>query len=306
SGSTWITDTPTRIAAAANLFESSTGPFIRVEQGDSGKQSLERLMAGDADFALMASVPLAMALVRLHHEVAPAERWPVILASVGLSSRTHHVIADGSRGIEQPDDLAGHALGLLPDSSAHFGWDYFAALHGIDADVVQLVEVRPDELAAGLAAGRLGAAVAWTPFSEQIMAQLGPNARSFPLQGLDTVSWLLVTRRDVLAAHPEAVDRILRGYAAAIDLLQTEPGRAAELLGLAPDWQQNQGVAWKLTLDWPVIANMESKLQWSAQRLGVAPVHLGPGRYIAREPLENFRPRAVALPLWVPVGQTEQ
>ncbi|MDZ7685375.1 MAG: ABC transporter substrate-binding protein [Gammaproteobacteria bacterium] len=305
SGSAWITDAPTRIAAAANLFKVDSGPPIRVELADSGRQSLERLMAGQADFALMASVPLAMALVRLHHEDAPIEHWPVILASVGLSSRTHHVIADASRGIEAPADLAGHAVGLLPDTSAHFGWDYFAEIHGIDTATVQLVATRPDALAAGLAAGRFDAVVSWTPFSEAVIRHLGTNARKFPLLGIDTVSWMLVTRRATLAEHPDALQRVLRGYAAAIDLLQTEPARAATLLDLAPDSLHDKGVTWKLTLDWPVIANMESKLEWSAGRLDLPPVQLSPRHYIAPEPLQRFRPRALALPVWIPADQAE-
>ncbi|MEX1198918.1 MAG: hypothetical protein WEB57_13800 [Pseudohongiellaceae bacterium] len=101
------------------------------------------------------------------------------------------------------------------------------------------------------------------------------------------------------------VDRVLRGYAAAIDLLQTEPDRANTLLDLEPDWLRDKGVAWKLTLDWPVIANMESKLAWSARQLGVTPVQWPPGRYIAREPLERFRPRAVSLPAWLPAEQID-
>ncbi|MEX1198919.1 MAG: hypothetical protein WEB57_13805 [Pseudohongiellaceae bacterium] len=100
SGSEWITDAPTRIAAAANLFEVETGPPIRVEQADSGRQSLERLMTGQADFALMASVPLAMALIRSHHEDTPPESRPVILASVGVDTvqRGDH----GATGHERP------------------------------------------------------------------------------------------------------------------------------------------------------------------------------------------------------------
>ena len=306
SGSQWIADAPTRVAALAGYFDSDTGPPIRVDMADSGKQSLERLMAGDADFALMASVPLAMTIVRLHHKGAPFEDWPVVLASVGLSNQTHHLIADSRRGIQQPVDLAGQALGLPFDTSAHFGWDLFADFHGIARNSVRLVETRPHALAGGLAAGRLDAVVAWSPLSTQILDQLGGHARSFALRGMDSVSWLLVCRRSLIARHPEAVTRVLQGYAEAIDFLHTDPVGASALLDQSPDWLRETGIAWKLSLDWPVLSNMEAKLKWSARRLGVAPVSLSPHRYIERAPLQQFQPNAVNLPIWSDDGGVEQ
>lgn len=306
SGSEWITDAPTWLAAAAGYFNADTGPRIRVELADSGKQALERLMAGEADFALMAAVPLAMTLTRLHHEGVPQATWPVVLASVGLSSRTHHVIADARRGIEQPTELAGHGLGLLLDTSAHYGWDRFADLQGIGAGAVRLLNSRPDELAAGLAAGNFDAVVAWSPFSEQILDQLGPAARRFSLQAMDSVDWLLVCRRTLIARHPHAVDRVLRGYAEAIELLQTELERAAALLDLSPDKLRDNRMVWKLALNWSVIANMEAKLEWSANRLDMPPLRVSPRIYIERGPLEQYRPRAVSLPTWIAAGQAER
>ena len=299
SGSQWIADAPTRVAASAGYFDSNTGPPIRVEMADSGKEALERLMAGDADFALMAAVPLAMTILRLHHTGASFESWPVVLASVGLSSQTHHLIADTRRGIQQPGDLAGQALGLPFDTSAHFGWDLFADFHGIERDSVRLVDTRPHALAEGLAAGRFDAVVAWSPYSTQILNQLGGHARSFTLRGLDSVSWLLVSRRSLIARHPEAVTRVLQGYAEAIDFLQTDPIGASALLGQPPEWLDQAGVVWKLSLDWPVLSNMEAKLKWSARRLGMAPVALSPHRYIERVPLQQLQPNAVNLPIWV-------
>jgi len=189
SGSNWITDAPTAVADKAGYFEAESGPRIRVEFAASGKQSLARLMAGQADFALMASVPLAMELLRLVAEDVPAERWPVVLASIGLSNSTHHVIADAGRGVEHPRDLQGHAIGVLLGSSAHYGWDRFADFHRIAPASIRLVDTRPEMLAVALAEGRIDAMVTWTPYSERIMAQLGADGRMFSLDAMDSVSW---------------------------------------------------------------------------------------------------------------------
>lgn len=303
SGSSWITDAPTRIADSAGYFEGAAGARIVVELADSGKQSLERLMAGEADFALMASVPLAMELLRLDAEGLPHEQWPVVLASVGLSNKTHHVIADRRRGIEQPGDLEGRSVGVLLNSSAHYGWDRFAQFNRVDPDAVRLVDTRPDLLADGLTDGRFDAVVTWTPYSDRILGQLGANARVFALDSMDSVSWLLVSTRGVVAAYPDQVERVLAGYTRAIDLLHSDPSRAAALVGREVEWLRSGRVAWKLALDWPVLANIEQKLNWSAVRLGLERPRLRPHHYIDREPMERFRPSAVTLPLWLPAGQ---
>jgi len=304
SGSNWITDAPTSLADKAGYFEAESGPRIRVEFAASGKQSLTRLMAGQADFALMASVPLALALLRLVAEDAPAERWPVVLASIGLSNSTHHVIADAARGIERPGDLRGRSIGLLLGSSAHYGWDRFADFHRIAPASIRLVDTRPEMLAGALADDRIDAMVTWTPYSEQIMAQLGADGRMFSLNAMDSVSWLLVARRAVIDAHPDAVRRVLHGYASAIEMLQSDPARAGSLLDGSADgpsgWPQHRRVAWKLALDWPALFNVEDKLRWGAALRGVEPPRLSPSRFIAREPLERYRPEAVTLPVWIP------
>ena len=301
SGSSWITDAPTRVADAAGYFntEPESEPEIRVELAESGKQSLRRLMAGEADFALMASVPLAMELLRLEAEGADDARWPRVIASIGLSNSTHHVIADAGRGVESPRDLQGLAVGLLRGSSAHYGWDRFADFHRIDPETVRLVDLAPERLADALADGRVDAVVTWTPYSERIVAQLGADGRLFPLAAMDSVSWLLVSTQPLIDRHPDAVRRVLHGYSLAIDLLHSDPSRAATLLDQPPGWSRRGRVAWKLTLDWPVLYNVSDKLNWGAGLLGVEPPRLSPTRFIAREPMQRYRPSAVTLPVWI-------
>lgn len=302
SGSNWITDAPTRLADQAGYFNTDPGPEIRVEFADSGKQSLDLLLAGEADFALMAAVPLALELLHLSSDDAPRARWPRVLASIGLSNSTHHVIVDTARGIERPRDLQGRAVGLLVGSSAHYGWDRFARFHRIEPGSVRLVNTPPDELAGALADGRVDAVVTWTPYSERIMDELGPQGRRFGLDAMDSVSWLLVSRRSVIDDRPDEVRRVLHGYAMAIEMLQEEPVRAGSLLGEPGGWSEHGRVAWKLALDWPALYNVEDKLQWGAGLLGVERLRLSPARFIARDPLADYRPAAVTLPIWIPAA----
>jgi len=298
SGSGWITDAPTRLAAASGFFEDGTGRAIVVEVAESGKASLEKMKAGRADFSLMAGVPLAMELLRLHDQGTPRHEWPVVLASIGLSDSTHHLIAGSGSGIEHAQDLEGRTLGLLLGSSAHYCWDRFAGFSSIDPSSVRLVDLAPGHLEEALAAGRVDAVVTWTPYSERIVAGLGADARRFPLE-TDSISWLLVSTRAVIDENPAEIQRILQGYARAIELLQDDPARARQLLADPAGWEKSGRVSWKLALDWPVLFNIEQKLDWSAALQGLENPQLRPRDYIDREPLQRFRPAAVTLPLWI-------
>lgn len=307
SGSKWIADAPTRIADKAGFFnpdasEPGDDTEARVEYASSGKQSLQRLMDGDADFALVATVPLAMELVRSISEQRPRDRWPVVIASIALSNNTHRIIARSTpaRDFRNPMDLAGATIGLLENSSGHFGWERFARFHALAPDSVRLVDAPPETWREGLMSARLDAVVAWSPWSEELEQQLGAAARSLSLQALDSVNWLVVTRRAYLEQYPDRVDRVLSAYARAIDLLYSDPEGATRLAGREYGLAREGRVIWKLGLGWPVIANVEQKLEWAAERLDQPAPKLLPYDYIERAPMERRFPEQVMLPSWIP------
>jgi len=301
SGSDWVADTPTRIADASGLFDAAGAASVRVDYAASGRDSLAALMAGDADFALMAAVPLAMELLRAVESRRAREQWPVVIASVALSNGTHQIVARKTprREFAKPADLAGARVGLLLNSSGHFGLDQFLRFHALDAVRVRLIDAGPRTWAEGLAGGRFDAVVSWDPWTGRVRRHVGDTARVFSLQALDSVSWLLVGRRGDIRRFPNHADQVLRGYARAIDRLYAQGGDALRRLELDADVVADGGVIWKLALDWPVLANVEQKLAWAAKTMELAVPRLRPRAYIERAPLERFRPGSVTLPTWI-------
>lgn len=301
SGSHWVADAPTRIADEYGFFDAAGAAGVRVDYAASGRASLAELMAGDADFALMASVPLAMELLRAIESRRAREQWPVVIASVALSNGTHQIVARETprREFATPTDLAGARVGLLLNSSGHFGLDQFLRFHALDAGRVRLIDAGPGTWAEGLAGGRFDAVVSWDPWTGRVTRRVGDDARVFSLQALDSVSWLLVGRRGDIRRFPDRVDQVLRGYARAIDHLYAQGGDALRRLELDADVVAEGGVIWKLALDWPVLANVEQKLVWAAEAMELAVPRLRPRDYIERAPLERLRPGSVTLPIWI-------
>lgn len=299
SSSPWIADAPTKVAQALDAF----GDAIEIVESNSGKASLDQLLAGTVEFALMATTPLALNACEFGNGSARERVEPVVLASVALSNNTHYVLADGESGISNPADLAGRRIGVMFDTSAHFGWNRFARHAGLEAGAFELVDLPIDRLIDALAIGEIDAAVVWAPWDRRLVDRWGERARRFAIRAVDSVNWLLVTRRDVLDEHGGVAIDVLRAYARAVRLLNAEPERAARLfervagLSLPDPGNPAVGVIWHLALDWSLLANLQANLEWCAQRNGRPPRRVAFSALIDPAPLAAVDPSAVMLPV---------
>lgn len=277
SGSSWIVDAPTKVAAALDFFDTDSdgrtlAPAIEVVYHGSGKESLHNLRAGKVDFALSATTPAALALMEQAQRGGQSEQDIVILASVGLSNRSHYLVAHKGRDIQSPRDFRGKRVAVTLDSSGHFGWSRFCRVHGIDSDRVTLVDSSVSDQEAMLVSGEVDAVVTWDPWGERIRRTLGDNAQVFTTRQLYTVNWLLVSRRQVVDSQPELAERVVSAYRRAIELIHRDPSRARELHARVeemptPDLERMEdGVFWRLGLSWSVLANMEAQLAWLKER----------------------------------------
>lgn len=309
AGSSWVADAPTKVADQLGAFNGpGITPKINVVDYDSGKEALFSLLAGEAEFALAASTPIANELLRAAFDGEPESTF-VVLASVSLSNRTHLIVANGAVGIQRPADLNGKRIGVMLDTAGHFGWHKFAEYHGLQADGITLVDLPVASMTGAVRDGRIDAAAIWQPWASNLQAVLGSDARTFTTRHLYTVSWLLVTRRDVLASYPGSAERILNGYLEATAFIDADPLSARELharaIGIDPATLESleTGIIWGLTLDWSVLADLESQLSWIAARRGLdAQSAPAPYHYIYARPLLNVAPRRVMLPAYLYSG----
>lgn len=306
AGSSWVADAPTKVADQLDAFNApGITPVIQVVNYDSGKEALASLLAGESEFALAASTPIANELLRAVVE-GESESTFVVLASVSLSNRTHLIVANGTAGIQQPADLNGKRVGVMLDTSGHFGWQKFSEYHGLETDGITLVDLPVASMTSAFRDGRIDAAAIWQPWAFDLQSALGTDAKTFTTRHLYTVSWLLVTRRDVLARHPGSAERVLKGYLEATALIDADPRRArllhARAHAMDPAMLEplETGIMWALALDWSVLADLESQFSWIASRRGLdARSAPAPYQYIYARPLLNVAPQRVMLPAYL-------
>ncbi len=301
SGSSWVHDAATRVALERGYFDGQ-GPVIKVEIEGSGKASLERLLAGEVEFAKMATTPLARALVdRAGKDPGPQD--PVILATTSLSNQTHHVLAVRDRGIDNPRDLAGRRIGMLFDTSAEFFWSLFAPIHGLDPDDVELVDLPLEDMAEALEKGEVDAVVTWDPWVYRQRQAVDRETLTFSERQIYTMNWLLVTRREIVDEHPELADRVIRGYQKAVDTILAEPEQVIEYQSDDPELsseylrEMREQVIFQLSLNWALLTAMEQQLNWILHREIPGPaMRPKPQDYIAPGPISRVAPEQLMLP----------
>lgn len=302
SGSSWIHDAPTRIAELQGYFDGP-GPAVTVSYESSGKASLQQLLAGEADFALAATIPVARALLETPRSDRPSPDDLVVLATVSLSNQTHHVLAASDRGIAEPRDLTGRRIGVLSDTSAEFFWSVFAPLHGFSADAAELVDMPPERMSSALRDGSVDAVLIWDPWVFRIERELDVATVRFSQRQIYTLNWLLVTRRRIAEEYPRLCDRLLRGYLEANELLLEHPDRAIALQGQDLDLPaeyvaaMHDKIIYHLGLNWSVLTNMEHAFDWLIAKYDIEGTRRpSPALYVDPRAISRVAPGRMLLP----------
>jgi ABC-type nitrate/sulfonate/bicarbonate transport system substrate-binding protein len=306
AGSAWVGDQPTKVADELGFFNagrSPGSPVIVVDNHGSGLDAVAVLLRGEAQFALAATTPVALALVGALDEAVGTSREIVVLASVALSNQTHTVVSPSNRNIAAPADVAGRRVGIMFGTSSHYGWSQFSVFHGFAPGDVELVNVPISRMGDALLGGLIDAAVIWPPWDQRLRSELGEDLTEFELRMIYTVNWLLLAERDFVVRHPEIADRVMRGYLDAMKFIDRNPARARDIharqAGLDPDElaRSADGLIWRLSLNWSTLVNMGSQLEWLANWPELAGLELpAPTDYLFADPLLRTAPWLVTLP----------
>lgn len=306
AGSAWIGDAPTWVADQRGLFNRDLddgAPAIEVQLHGSGLEALKHLLAGEAEFALAATTPTALALVGALDDSGTGSSALVVLASVALSNQSHYVISLSHQGINSPQDLAGRRVGIMLGTSSHYGWTRFSGFHGLDDADIELVDMPVTDMGDALKRGDLDAAVIWQPWDLTLREALDDRLTTLSMRMLYTINWLLLTRQELVAEHPEVVERVLRGYIDAMELIDAEPEGALALHATAIGQDEADlaplaaNILWRLGLNWSVLVNLGAQFEWLAtwpQFDELVIPH--PGDYLHGDALRQVAPELVTLP----------
>lgn len=304
AGAISLGDAPTLIAEAQGFFEQQ-GLDTTTAYHASGKDSIARLRAGKADFALSALTPVV--LDRLADPTPGGTEDPVILASLVYSNDLLQIVTAAGSGIEGPSDFAGKRIAVDRGTNTEFVWWLYEQYHRLDRASVELVDLTFPEMPDALAGGRVDAAVLWEPWVSGLNAREPAGSQAskghIHLRELYVGNWVLVTRRQTAHDNPALCRKILKAYQQAIDFIANEPERAVAVYrdrvaaGEAIDAHHWNALDYELSLDWSLIAGLQEQLHWAAQagyRTTTGPVHVL--ELIEPGPLQAALPGAIGIP----------
>jgi taurine transport system substrate-binding protein len=194
---------PAKVSQADGLYEKATGKAIEWRKFESGAEVITAVASGDIQIGYIGSSPLAAAASR----ELPIETF-FIAAEIGSAEAL--VVRNGSK-IAKPGDLLGKKIAVPFVSTTHYS--LLAALKHwkLDPKKVDVVNLRPTEIAAAWQRGDIDGAYVWDPALGKIKetGKLLVTSTEVAQWGAPTFdAW--VVRRDFAEKNPEFVAQFAR------------------------------------------------------------------------------------------------
>ena len=186
---------PSRVPQADGTYEKVMGARINWQKFDGGADVIAALASGSVDIGYVGSSPLAAGASR----ELPFETIFV----VGLIDEAEALAA---RGVGKPEDLAGKKIATPFVSTAHYSLLTALKHWNIDPKSVQILNLRPPEIAAAWERGDIDGAYVWDP----VLSRIKKNAKLLADSG-DVAKWggptfdAWIVSRKFAEQHPDVV-----------------------------------------------------------------------------------------------------
>ncbi len=186
---------PSRVPQADGTYEKATKAKINWQKFDSGADVIAAIASGSLDIGYVGSSPLAAAASRQ----LPIET----IALVGLISEAEALAV---RGIDKPEQLAGKKIATPFVSTAHYSLLTALKHWNIDPKTVEILNLRPPEIAAAWTRGDIDGAYVWDPVLSEIKKTgtvLATSADVATWGGPTFDAWIV--SKSFAEAHPDLV-----------------------------------------------------------------------------------------------------
>ncbi|MFD1199925.1 taurine ABC transporter substrate-binding protein [Brucella gallinifaecis] len=224
AGPTWSADTeinigyqtvvePSKVPQADGEYEKAINAKINWRKFDSGADVIAAIASGGIDIGYVGSSPLAAAVSR----ELPIETFFV----VGLIGESEALVAKDAGSVK---DLVGKKIAVPFVSTTHYS--LLAALkhEGVDVKSVEILNLRPPEIAAAFERGDIDAAYVWDPALGQIKTKgkvILDSAKVAEWGAPTFDAWIV--RKDFAKEHPEAVRDFVKVTGKAYDAYNSKP-----------------------------------------------------------------------------------
>lgn len=191
---------PSRVPQADGTYEKATGAKINWQKFDGGADVIAAIASGSLDIGYVGSSPLAAASSR----ELPIETIFV----VGLISEAEALAV---KSIEKPEDLAGKKIATPFVSTAHYSLLTALKHWNIDPKSLEILNLRPPEIAAAWERGDIDGAYVWDP----VLAELKKSGTVLATSA-DVAEWggptfdAWIVSKKFAEEHPDVVTAFVK------------------------------------------------------------------------------------------------
>lgn len=286
------------LAKRNDLF-AKHGLDVQLVVTATGKEALEMTLAGKADVAAVATLPLAHAVAR--------GATPRILAVISKSDREHSVLARRDRGIAQPADLKGKTIGILAGTSAQFYLEALLTNANVARNSVQMKSLTPQSSQNAIVGGEVDAVALFSPWGTRAEKALGESGIVFA-PSLHTTHWTLTSDVPFANTRVTAAQKLLLSLLDAQGIAVEQRRTSLEIVAREmeiprADLDDNWGLyTFDVQLPQSLIVTLERETQWIASHPNVpardqtaSPALPDFLDYISFSALQSIKPSAIKI-----------
>ena len=216
------------VAQARGIFEKH-GLDVAVSNFTSGKQCLDTVVGGGADIATTAEAPVT----------AAAMAGQPIAFVAGMEYSDDKTITATSAGVKTRADLKGKKIAYTAGTGSEVYTAELLKSAGLKKEDVTLVNLRPQDMLAALAAGSIDGFDTWEPHIANAKKAMGDKVHELDTKGVYSETFNIVVMQSYLKEHPQVVADFLAALIEAETWMKANPKEAVEIVakavGMKPD-----------------------------------------------------------------------
>ncbi len=226
---------PTKITYAMPITVAAIPAYVALEKGfwkeeglnveaqmfSAGRLALDALLAKNAEVMSVSETPLMHAILQ-GNEI-------YIIATVTEHQETK-LIGRSDHGIQSPRDLQGKFVATLPGTNSDYFMYEFLKKNDILIENIRVTNMAPPDMVTDFVKGDIDAYFAWEPHIYYAKKQLPQKSIVFPAGELYYGRHCVAMNKDFVHAHPEVVEKLIRGFLRAEKFVNERPEEAMSIV----------------------------------------------------------------------------
>jgi len=208
--------------AEANGFYEQAGLDVTINPGRGSTDAVATVASGNAQIGFADAGAVAQAV---------ANGAPVTVVAVILQEAPYGIISYAEEGIDEPTDLEGHSLAVVPAGATTQALPAFFALNDVNTDEVEAITYNFGATVPSFLSGQVDATIGYL-FGEYLAAR---NQADRDVQimrfydwGFDVYSNSLIVNNGFLADNPEAVRAFVAATIEGVEYAMANPEEAVQ------------------------------------------------------------------------------